>query len=302
MPTTCAACWRKSRWAPTTPRHARSSSCARRPDITLAVNQNMRYDQSVRACKNAARTRRAGRPGAGHDRHAGHSALDALAAAAGLGDAAHHEHSSPRYVSLLVRRSAARVCQRAARSAHGPASFAHDGRHLPVHSGICRRPAGGQLRRRVDRSGPRRGGRRHRHSLARRGHDRSGPRHDRLARVSRAHAQHARFHQRWPADRDGWRRAGTKSGFPTRSSDRWPSCCARWKTDRQPSLSGRDNLQTMALVEACYLSAQEHRAVEPREISETVVDSSSPSKRINGLSGYGPMGTWAGPSGRRKSK
>ena len=34
----------------------------------------------------------------------------------------------------------------------------------------------------------------------------------------------------------------------------------------QPSLSGRDNLGTMALVEACYIAAREHRAVEPREI------------------------------------
>jgi hypothetical protein len=36
---------------------------------------------------------------------------------------------------------------------------------------------------------------------------------------------------------------------------------------REPSLAGRDNLKTMALVEACYVSAREHRAVEPREIT-----------------------------------
>lgn len=36
----------------------------------------------------------------------------------------------------------------------------------------------------------------------------------------------------------------------------------------RPSVnSGRDNLHTMALVDACYLSAQEHRAVEPAEIA-----------------------------------
>lgn len=35
---------------------------------------------------------------------------------------------------------------------------------------------------------------------------------------------------------------------------------------RQPTLSGADNLKTMALVEACYLSAREHRAVELEEI------------------------------------
>ena len=32
--------------------------------------------------------------------------------------------------------------------------------------------------------------------------------------------------------------------------------------NREPTISGRDNLRTMALVEACYLSAKEHRAVE----------------------------------------
>lgn len=38
--------------------------------------------------------------------------------------------------------------------------------------------------------------------------------------------------------------------------------------NRQPSLSGRDNLHTMALVEACYISVREHRAVEPAEIQK----------------------------------
>jgi predicted dehydrogenase len=31
---------------------------------------------------------------------------------------------------------------------------------------------------------------------------------------------------------------------------------------REPTISGRDNLKTMALVEACYASAREHRAIE----------------------------------------
>ena len=36
--------------------------------------------------------------------------------------------------------------------------------------------------------------------------------------------------------------------------------------NREPEISGRDNLKTMALVEACYLSAREHRAVSLAEI------------------------------------
>jgi predicted dehydrogenase len=37
--------------------------------------------------------------------------------------------------------------------------------------------------------------------------------------------------------------------------------------DREPEIGGRDNLKTMALVDACYLSAREHRAVELSEIT-----------------------------------
>jgi predicted dehydrogenase len=34
----------------------------------------------------------------------------------------------------------------------------------------------------------------------------------------------------------------------------------------EPEISGEDNLGTMALVDACYLSAKEHRAVPLAEI------------------------------------
>ena len=36
-----------------------------------------------------------------------------------------------------------------------------------------------------------------------------------------------------------------------------------------PEISGDDNLHTMALVDACYLSAREHRAVAIAEILQT---------------------------------
>ena len=36
--------------------------------------------------------------------------------------------------------------------------------------------------------------------------------------------------------------------------------------NRVPSINGRENLKTMALVDACYLSVKEHRAVSPKEI------------------------------------
>jgi predicted dehydrogenase len=37
--------------------------------------------------------------------------------------------------------------------------------------------------------------------------------------------------------------------------------------EAEPEIGGRDNLLTMALVDACYLSAAEHRAVEIAEIT-----------------------------------
>jgi predicted dehydrogenase len=40
----------------------------------------------------------------------------------------------------------------------------------------------------------------------------------------------------------------------------------------EPEISGIDNMNTMALVEACYLSAKEHRAVELGEIVGTISD------------------------------
>ncbi len=40
------------------------------------------------------------------------------------------------------------------------------------------------------------------------------------------------------------------------------------ETGEQPAIDGRDNLDTMALVEAAYLSAEEHRAVSLNEITK----------------------------------
>lgn len=41
---------------------------------------------------------------------------------------------------------------------------------------------------------------------------------------------------------------------------------------RESAFSGRHNLRTMSLVDACYLSAAEHRAVSPSEIESTGLD------------------------------
>jgi hypothetical protein len=39
------------------------------------------------------------------------------------------------------------------------------------------------------------------------------------------------------------------------------------ETNSEPAISGRDNLHTMALVDAAYRSASEHRAVAMKEIT-----------------------------------
>jgi predicted dehydrogenase len=44
------------------------------------------------------------------------------------------------------------------------------------------------------------------------------------------------------------------------------------ETGKPPTLSGRDNLYTMALVDACYLSAREHRAVQIEQIMQNDPD------------------------------
>ena len=71
----------------------------------------------------------------------------------------------------------------------------------------------------------------------------------------------------------------TRQGGETWQQPRWPEV---WFPDAfagpmaqllvaleqgtEPEISGRDNLYTMALVDACYLSAKEHRAVEIAEL------------------------------------
>ena len=69
--------------------------------ITLAVNQNMRYDQSIRALKSVLDRDYLGEPGPRHHRDAGHPALDALVPPVRTADAADHEHPSPGFASAI---------------------------------------------------------------------------------------------------------------------------------------------------------------------------------------------------------
>ena len=66
----------------------------------------------------------------------------------------------------------------------------------------------------------------------------------------------ATFHEpRWP-----------ESWFPDAFAGTMGQLLIALETGREPAISGRDNLQTMALVDAAYLSAAEHRMVNPRSL------------------------------------
>jgi predicted dehydrogenase len=54
--------------------------------------------------------------------------------------------------------------------------------------------------------------------------------------------------------------------FPDAFSGPMASLLRAIEDNREPDISGEDNLKTMALVEACYISAREHRAVAISEI------------------------------------
>ena len=213
MPITSAACWPRSRWAPAMPRPEKSSRLCETAGITLAVNQNMRYDHSVRACKTLLDRGELGEPVlATIDMRAiphwmpwqqrlGWVTLRIMSI---------HHLDTFRYWFGEPERV---FCQRAPRSPHREAVRPRR-RHLPVHPGVRRRRAGRQLGRRLDRSGPRGRGRGHRHSLAGRGDRGAGPRHDRLAQVSAPHAQHAGLHLRPAGPR--WYAAALERGLVSR--------------------------------------------------------------------------------------
>lgn len=65
------------------------------------------------------------------------------------------------------------------------------------------------------------------------------------------------FRPRW---REAW--------FPDAFAGTMAQLLCALEDGGDPEISGRDNLKTMALVEACYVSARQHRAVEIREIEQ----------------------------------
>ncbi|GGM90069.1 oxidoreductase [Dyadobacter beijingensis] len=65
----------------------------------------------------------------------------------------------------------------------------------------------------------------------------------------------------------GWHQPEwTEAWFPDAFAGPMAQLLVALERNTGPEISGRDNLKTMALVDACYLSAREHRAVEIEEI------------------------------------
>jgi len=60
-----------------------------------------------------------------------------------------------------------------------------------------------------------------------------------------------------------------ESWFPDAFAGTMGQLLIALETKTQPAINGRDNLKTMALVDAAYLSAAEHRAVRPDEIGRS---------------------------------
>ena len=68
------------------------------------------------------------------------------------------------------------------------------------------------------------------------------------------------------ADREFHTPAWKESWFPDAFAGTMAQLLIALETDSEPAISGRDNLKTMALVEAAYRSASEHRAIAINEV------------------------------------
>lgn len=67
------------------------------------------------------------------------------------------------------------------------------------------------------------------------------------------------FSPRWP---EVW--------FPDAFQGTMGELISSIEEDREPAISGHDNLKTLALVEACYASVDQHRPVSPKEFLENI--------------------------------
>ena len=108
-------------------------SACRRAGIALQVNQNMRYDHSVRALKTLLDRGTLGDPVLATIEMRRHPPLDALGRGGAFALDVHHEHPPPRHLPLLAGGPGARARQHEARPPHGLRPLRRD---QPLHPRI----------------------------------------------------------------------------------------------------------------------------------------------------------------------
>ncbi len=201
----------------------------------LAVNQNMRYDQSVRALKDLLQRGWLGEPVLATIDMRAIPHWMPWAQTAGVAVDVHHEHPPPRHVPLLARHPGPRPGQHPARPAHdasrtrtasictswsttagcgprpgttsGPGRLREGAAPTSASAGASRGPTAWPAARSAGRATPR--------------------------------ARPARSTTRTKQQPDTWfRRAGRRSGSPTPSSARWRNCSVPWKTAPSPTSAG----------------------------------------------------------------
>ena len=238
----------------------------KRAGITLAVNQNMRYDQSIRACKSLLDQGLLGEPVL--------ATIDMRAIPHWMPWQQRQGWVTLRIMSIhhldtfrYLFGDPVRVFASVRPDPRTGRKVRPRGRHLPLHPRIRQRPA---VPRRGTTSGP-----------------------ARPWKAPRRTSPSAGASKGWKAS-PAARSAGPTIRSPTPSTldftttkqpGYWfspalegslvprrlrrhdgPAPRAPWKTAPSRKSAAQDNLKTMALVDACYLSAKEHRAVEMREM------------------------------------
>ena len=180
----------------------------------LSVNQNMRFDQSMRVLKQLLDRNALGTPVLATHRDAGDPALAALPRDLWPADPAQHEHPPSRRAALPVRRPGRDLHRGADRPAH---RLRASRRHLLLHPVLPQRADGGEPGGCLVRPARRGLRERHLHQVAGRGHRGPGPGHHRLAGLSEGQPQHPGLLRAGDRRQVGAAAAGTRCGSRTPS-------------------------------------------------------------------------------------
>ncbi len=206
------------------------AACAR-AGVLLQVNQNMRYDQSVRALKSLIDDRVLGEPVLATIEMRAIPHWMPWARERPVAFDLRDEHPPSGHLPLLAGRPRSRALEHPTRPAH---SLPPRRRHQPVHSRIRVGSTCFRLGRRLGRARARGGRIRNHRQLAVRGDRGAGLGHDRLARLARTGSPAPSTIPPSATRATGIARAGRKPGFPTPSPARWEACSTPSKPARNP--------------------------------------------------------------------